>query len=42
MKRDRTLEAAGPGSGAAMKNWRYIALHAVRPLHSFSCCSATR
>jgi hypothetical protein len=26
---DRTWEVAGPGSGAAMKHWRYIALHAV-------------
>ena len=29
MKRDRTLRAAGPGSVGAMKNWRYIALHAA-------------
>ncbi len=29
MRRDRTLEAAGPGSIGAMKNWRYIGLHAV-------------
>ena len=29
MKRDRILAAAGPGSVGAMKNWRYIALHAV-------------
>ena len=29
MKRDRTLQAAGPGSVGAMKNWRYIALHTV-------------
>ena len=29
MKRDDTWEVAGPGSGAAMKHWRYIALHAV-------------
>ena len=29
MTRDRSLEAAGPGSVGAMKNWRYIALHAV-------------
>ena len=29
MKRDRVLAAAGPGSGGAMKQWRYIALHAV-------------
>ena len=27
MKRDRVLEAVGCGSGGAMKNWRYIALH---------------
>jgi hypothetical protein len=27
MTRDRTLQAAGPGSVGAMKNWRYIALH---------------
>jgi hypothetical protein len=29
MKRDRTLEAARPGSVGAMKNWRRIALHTV-------------
>ena len=29
MKRDRTLEAAGPGSVGTMKHWRYIALHAA-------------
>jgi hypothetical protein len=29
MKRDRTLQAAGPGSVGTMKNWRYIALHAA-------------
>ena len=29
MRRDRTLRADGPGSVGAMKNWRYIALHAV-------------
>jgi hypothetical protein len=29
MKRDRILEAAGQGSVGAMKNWRYIALHAA-------------
>jgi hypothetical protein len=28
MKRDRILRAAGPGSVGAMKNWRYIVLHA--------------
>jgi len=28
MKRDRPLQAARPGSVGAMKNWRYIALHA--------------
>jgi hypothetical protein len=27
MKRDRTLQAAGPGSVGAMKSWLYIALH---------------
>jgi hypothetical protein len=27
MKRDRTLQAAGPGSVGAMKNWLNIALH---------------
>ena len=26
---DRTLGAAGSGSGSAMKNWRYIAMHTV-------------
>jgi hypothetical protein len=29
MTRDRRSEAAGPGSLVAMKNWRYIAMHAV-------------
>jgi len=29
MKRDHTWGAAGPGSGGAMKHWRYIALHAT-------------
>ena len=29
MKPDHTWESAGPGSGAAMKHWRYVALHAV-------------
>ena len=29
MKRDRTLEAAGPGSVGTMKHWRYIALHTL-------------
>ena len=28
MKRDRTSQAAGPGSVGTMKNWRYMALHA--------------
>jgi hypothetical protein len=27
MKRDRTVQADGPGRVSAMKNWRYIALH---------------
>ena len=29
MTRDRTWQAAGPGSDGAMKNWRYIALHTL-------------
>ena len=29
MKRDRVWEVVGPGGGAAMKHWRYIALHAA-------------
>ena len=29
MTRDRQLQAAGAGSVGAMKNWRYIALHAA-------------
>jgi hypothetical protein len=29
MTADRILHAAGPGSVGAMKNWRYIALHAA-------------
>ena len=29
MTRDRALEASEPGSVGAMRNWRYIALHAL-------------
>jgi hypothetical protein len=29
MKRERTLRAVGSGSVGAMRNWRYIALHAM-------------
>jgi hypothetical protein len=29
MKGDCALQAAGPGSVVAMKNWRYIALHSA-------------
>jgi hypothetical protein len=29
MKRDHSLRVAGPGSVGAMKNWRYMALHAA-------------
>ena len=29
MKRDRILDAVGSGSVGAMKNWRYIVLHAA-------------
>jgi hypothetical protein len=29
MTRDRVLRAAGPGSIGAMKNWRYMLLHAA-------------
>jgi hypothetical protein len=29
MTRDRLLRAAGPGSIAAMKSWRYMLLHAA-------------
>jgi len=29
MKREHSLQAAGPGSVGAMKNWRYMALHAA-------------
>ena len=29
MKRDLGLQAAGPRSVRAMKNWRYMALHAT-------------
>jgi hypothetical protein len=29
MMRDRILQAAGRGSVGAMKNWRYMALHAA-------------
>ena len=29
MRRDGTLSASGPGRFSAMKNWRYIGMHAV-------------
>jgi hypothetical protein len=29
MTRERTSEAAAPGSAGTMKHWRYIALHAA-------------
>jgi hypothetical protein len=29
MKRERILEAPGQGSVGAMKNWRYVVLHAL-------------
>jgi hypothetical protein len=29
MTRDLTIVGAGPGRGAAMKNWLYIALHTL-------------
>jgi hypothetical protein len=29
MTRDGTSPVSGPGEGSAMKNWRYISLHAV-------------
>ena len=29
MTRERTLQASEPGSVGVMKNWRYIALHAL-------------
>lgn len=29
MRRDGTLSASGPGRVSAMKNWRYIGMHAV-------------
>ena len=29
MRRDHASGMAGPGGSAAMKHWRYIALHAV-------------
>ncbi|MEA2831174.1 MAG: hypothetical protein QOF22_1922 [Bradyrhizobium sp.] len=29
MKRESTLRAVGSGSVGAMRNWRYIALHAM-------------
>jgi hypothetical protein len=29
MKRERIVEARGQGSVGAMKNWRYVALHAL-------------
>jgi hypothetical protein len=29
MTRDRSFQAAGPGSVGTMKNWRYMALHAA-------------
>jgi hypothetical protein len=29
MRREGTLPVSGPGRGGAMKNWRYIGMHAV-------------
>ena len=29
MRRDPTIRLGGPGRGAAMKTWRYVALHTV-------------
>ena len=29
MRRDGTLPVSGPGRVSAMKNWRYIGMHAV-------------
>ncbi len=29
MMRNGTLPVSGPGRGSAMKNWRYIGMHAV-------------
>jgi hypothetical protein len=29
MSRELSVEAEGPGRGGAMKNWRYMTLHAV-------------
>jgi hypothetical protein len=29
MKPDRIVQADGPGRASAMKNWRYMALHAA-------------
>ena len=29
MTRERTLEASEPGSVGAMRNWRYVTLHAL-------------
>ena len=29
MRREGTLPVNGPGRGSAMKNWRYIGMHAI-------------
>ena len=29
MRRDGTMPVSGPGRSGAMKNWRYIGMHAV-------------
>lgn len=39
MTRDGTLSAR---KGSAMKNWRYIGLHAVAAATFIFCCSVTR
>ena len=41
MTRNGTLPVIGQGKVSAMKNWRYIGMHAVAAAASFFCCSVT-
>ena len=42
MSRCGSLPVAGSERDGAMKNWRYIGMHAIAAARSFSCCSVTR
>ena len=42
MKRVGTWPVIGQGRVSAMKNWRYIGMHAVAAAAFIFCCSVTR